>query len=134
MEIIPTNPALQALQAEWKKAKEAEKQWNAYRLKIEEQITTQMEQLGYDFPVKGTLSLDAGIDLGFGLTRKWSQPCLGQVIVLHPELLQSMFKIEYKPVSNPMIDGFIAKGGTLAAEISGCYEDKPKKVAFSARS
>ena len=133
MEIIPTNPALQALQAEWKKAKEAEKQWNAYRLSIENQLLDTMRDLGYEFPEKGTMSLDAGIDLTFGLTRKWSQPCLGQVMVQHPELLQTVFKVEYKPIRNAAVDELIGKGGALAVDLLGCFEDTPKKVSFKSR-
>lgn len=132
-EIIPTNPAVQALQQEWKKAKEAEKQWQAYRLSIENQILDTMRNLGYEFPEKGTMALDAGVNLEFKKTRKWKQPCLGQFMVHHPELLQTTFKVEYKPVRNSTVDELVNAGGELAVGLMSCFEDVPAKVAFSAR-
>jgi len=133
IEMTTTTPAVVAMQMEWAKAKDAETQWKNYRLAMEAQINETLAELGYDTPVKGKMHLEK-LDLTFGMTRSWSQPCLGKVIVRHPELLHSTFKTEYKPVSNPTIDKLLASPSILAVEISKCFEDKPKKVAFSKRA
>ena len=130
--IVTTNPAVVKMQAEWERAKDAETQWKNYRLAVEAQILDTLKELGYDFPEKGKLPLES-LDIGFGLTRSWSQPCLGEVIVQHPELLHSTFKTEYKPVSNPVIDKLLRSPSVMAVDLAKCFEDKPKKPAFSLR-
>ena len=133
MSEVSTNPTVIALQDEWAKAKDAETQWRNYRLKMEEQILSTMKNLGYDFPEKGTMHLEK-VDLKFSLTRSWDQPCLGQVITANPSLLQTTFKVEYKPISNPAIDKFIHESHSKSAvEIAGCFNDKPAKPSFALR-
>lgn len=130
--ITTTNPAVSKMQVEWEKAKEAENQWKEYRLAIETQILETLKELSYDLPEKGKLQLEM-LNIGFGLTRSWSQPSLGELIVQHPELLHSTFKTEYKPVSNPVIDKLLRSPSAMAVDLATCFEDKPKKPAFSLR-
>ncbi|HHL35187.1 MAG TPA: hypothetical protein ENJ30_12560 [Desulfobulbaceae bacterium] len=131
MTVTITNQDVHELQQEWVKAKKAEDSWKAFRLAKEEEILQALNDTGYDFPFKGKLSLEH-LDIDFGLTRKFSQACLGQVVASNPSLLQSTFKVEYKPVRNALVDELVNSGSAVGIQLASCFEDKPRKPAFKA--
>ena len=131
-EKVMTSPALQALQEDWKKAKQAETQWREYRLKVEEAILHGLGELGYELPDRGGMPLDAGVEVKFSVRRTWNQPCLAQVIAQNPSLLNSVFKVEYKPTRNSEVDKLIHGGGSLAVDLLSCFEEKGSKPSFTA--
>lgn len=128
-----TNPAIVALQDAWIQAKNAEKQWNDYRLQVEIRILEEMQKAGFDLPEKGTLEIEK-IIMTFGLDRVWDQLELSSVITHNPYLLQSMFRVEYKPANNREINTLVAANtNPLAPAIKACFRDKPRKTSFSAK-
>lgn len=120
---IKQDDELSNLLAAWRGCKEAEKQYNADRLAIEERI---LEVVGMQNT--GSVKLD-GVAISYGLDRKWDQAKLTD---LQPGIKAEYwpFRIEWKEdkkASDIIADRF----PELWDEIQQALTTKPKKPTFS---
>lgn len=137
--VVSTTPEIRAAQSEWLRAKEAENQWRDYRLAQEKIVMEGLNHLypdhvkaylNEDHPASGSWTLDGGVTIAFGVDRKLNQTRIGSLVANRPDLIGTTFSVTYK-ADKRTIDGLVAAHDDLGKYLETCFEDKPKKVAFS---
>lgn len=133
---VKSTDNLKALEAQWADAKDAKDGWAAHQLLLEGRVLELIPRETFVdvLPSKGKIRMDK-TDVTFGTTRSWDQTKLAALIADFPWLLTSLFKIEYKCVSNPALDKFIASNDDegVGQRLRECFEEKDRKPGFAKR-
>lgn len=131
------NEETMALMEQWKKAKDAETQWQTYRRSLEDQITAAnggytsvLETLTTGTTLTKTLKLpEVQVQVGFDL--EFGQPEVVEFLSSYPHLHSVIFRPEYKLVSSRAALTAMAGSGEIATALSSVVSRKAKRPSYS---
>ncbi len=133
MKTIRLTPDQMKLCEEWKKAKDAEEQWQVYRRSLGENLlqslkeTIEMEMASLHGTEKLTteMSLGGELNLKIGNELKIGEAQALQFVSHFPHLINVAFKAKYAPVARVTLNMMLTDQGPAGNELRQICEVKP---------
>lgn len=135
---LTTNETINNLISEWKKAKDAEKQWTEYRQGLEDHMMTllkdEVKPITAEIDASTSLSKTLGLgdlDVQLGYELKVQKDAMNSFVSQYPMMVGPMLRPEYVPIASKGILETLKTKTEMAQALALAFEKKEKRPYFS---